>query len=44
MFNGSIVMTAPPQKIIFRSNHASNALHLARTLPEERLINESIIQ
>jgi DNA replication protein DnaC len=40
MFNGSIVMSAAPQKIIFRSNHASNALHLARTLPKERLIHE----
>jgi coproporphyrinogen III oxidase-like Fe-S oxidoreductase len=32
----------PPQKIIFRSNHASNALHLAGTLPKdaERLISE----
>jgi radical SAM superfamily enzyme YgiQ (UPF0313 family) len=32
----------PPQKIIFRSNHASNALHLAGTLPKEtqRLVSE----
>jgi coproporphyrinogen III oxidase-like Fe-S oxidoreductase len=32
----------PPQKIIFRSNHASNALHLAGTLPKdsEKLITQ----
>jgi radical SAM superfamily enzyme YgiQ (UPF0313 family) len=32
----------PPQKIIFRSNHASNALHLSGTLPKDtqKLISE----
>ncbi|WP_300210145.1 radical SAM protein [Sulfuricurvum sp.] len=32
----------PPQKIIFRSNHASNALHLSGTLPKNtsRMIDE----
>jgi hypothetical protein len=32
----------PGNKIIFRSNHASNALHLAGTLPKdiERLVQE----
>lgn len=31
-----ISLINPPQKIIFRSNHASNALHLAGTLPKNR--------
>jgi len=37
-----IALLNPSHKIIFRSNHASNALHLAGTLPREkdRLIQE----
>lgn len=37
-----ILMIDPLQRIIFRSNHASNALHLAGTLPKDtaRLLNE----
>ena len=37
-----ISLINPPQKIIFRSNHASNALHLAGTLSKDRdrLLNE----
>jgi radical SAM superfamily enzyme len=31
-----LTLINPPQKIIFRSNHASNVLHLAGTLPKER--------
>lgn len=37
-----ISMIEPPRRIIFRSNHASNALHLAGTLPKDkdRLLSE----
>ena len=37
-----IELLNPSHKIIFRSNHASNALHLAGTLPREkgRLVQE----
>jgi hypothetical protein len=35
-------LLSPINKVIFRSNHASNALHLARTLPKDtaRLLEE----